>query len=129
MSILWKKFKEKRRNNLFMKGSYFEEVSYLLSSSLSLKILIAISSLPFPTPTLIAKTIKCSPSNVSTKLIKLREKGLTICITPERRKGRIYKLTKKGKIVIGFLNNSGVIINFKSYELGYEEGKSKIKRI
>lgn len=106
---------------------YLEEVSYLLASSLSLKILLAISFLPIPTPTLIAKAIKCSPSNVSTKLIKLREKGLTICVTPDRRKGRIYRLTTKGKSVVEFLSNVDKKINIEFFELEYE--KSKVKRL
>ena len=77
--------------------SYAEEVSYLAISPLARKILEAIYEKNTLTPTLIAKTIGVSPSNVSTKLIELKEKGLVECVTPERRKGRLYLLTTKGK--------------------------------
>jgi len=108
-------------------SSYINDVSYLLSSSLSLKILLAIEILNLATPTLIAKAIKCSPSNVSTKLIELRKKGLAICVTPERKKGRIYKLTKKGKIVVSYFDDVKNSINVEWYNLRYD--KSKMERI
>ena len=57
------------------------------------------------TPTEISKMTKIARSNVSTKLIYLRKKGLVECVTPQRRKGRLYALTKKGKDVMYFLNS------------------------
>jgi len=85
---------------------YAEELGYVIASSLSQRILAAIHLLSYPTPTLIAKTIKVSPSNVSTKLIELRKRGLVECITPQRRKGRIYALTKKGEYIVNTMNGN-----------------------
>ncbi|MEM5815199.1 MAG: hypothetical protein QXD89_01785 [Candidatus Aenigmatarchaeota archaeon] len=101
-----------------------EDLSFLLASSLSLKILFAIYQLPVPTPTLIAKFVQTSPSNVSTKLIFLKRRGLTVCLTPERRKGRIYTLTKKGKYIIDLLNSrvKRLILNA---EIKYVKAKGK----
>lgn len=82
---------------------YADELSYLVASPLARKILIALRELLMLTPTQIGKIISLSTSNVSTKLIELRRKGLVECITPERRKGRFYSLTQKGKRVSKFI--------------------------
>ncbi|MCX8190992.1 MAG: hypothetical protein N3D78_02310 [Candidatus Aenigmarchaeota archaeon] len=110
-------------------NEYLDEISYLFASSLSRKILITINILSFTTPTVIAKIIKTSPSNVSTKLIKLREKGLVVCLTPERKKGRIYGLTKKGEYVIKFFDGykAELNLNRELFEIKYVG--SKIKRL
>lgn len=105
-------------------GEFLDDISFLLASNLCLKIMFAISELSISTPTLIAKSIKCSPSNVSTKLIVLRRRGLAICVTPDRRKGRIYKLTKKGRIVLRFIAEADSKIKTEKHKIEYAESQS-----
>jgi len=80
---------------------YWDEVSFLETSKLAYKIMdiLHIHTQPL-TPTQIAKLTHIARSNVSTKLIHLKHKGLVECITPKRRKGRFYSLTPKGKKVV-----------------------------
>lgn len=49
------------------------------------------------TPTILAKNIGINLANVSRALTELDDKELVVCLTPKKRVGRIYALTKKGK--------------------------------
>jgi len=51
------------------------------------------------TPTYLAKSLKTSLPNISLKLRDLLDSGLVECVNPSDRKGRIYKLTRKGEDV------------------------------
>jgi len=80
---------------------YWDEVSFLESSKLAYRVVEILHVYTQPlTPTQIAKITHIARSNVSTKLIHLKRRGLVECITPKRRKGRYYLLTPKGKTVI-----------------------------
>ena len=48
------------------------------------------------------------PNHISNVLRQLREHDLVECINPEVKKGRLYRLTDKGKIVI---ENIDILIN------------------
>jgi len=100
---------------------YGEDLGYLISSSISRKVLHALQN-GYQTPTGLSKFLKISLSNISTKLGELKKRGLVNCINPERRKGRIYVITEKGKFLIENLPN-GYKVDFN---LSYE---SQIKRI
>jgi len=100
---------------------YAEDLGYLISSSISRKVLHALQ-IGYQTPTGLSKFLKISLSNISTKLSELKRRGLVDCINPERRKGRIYVITEKGKFLIEKLPN-GYKIDFN---LDYE---GQIKRI
>ena len=54
-------------------------------------------------PTVIAKDAGILPNHVSKVLKELKEKELVICINEEVRKGRLYKLTKEGHIILNEL--------------------------
>jgi len=100
---------------------YAEDLGYLISSSISRKVLHALQ-VGYQTPTGLSKFLKISLSNISTKLSELKRRGLVDCINPERRKGRIYVITKKGKFLIESLPNG-----YKTeFNLDYED---QIKRI
>ena len=49
------------------------------------------------TPTKIAKALKLSQGNVSRTLQKLMKKRLVKCINPEKKVGKLYKVTALGK--------------------------------
>lgn len=52
------------------------------------------------TPTILAKNTDLNLANVSRTLTELGKRGLVICLTPKKRVGRIYSLTKTGKDVL-----------------------------
>jgi len=81
----------------YMTGLW-EDVSFLLSSKLSRKILECLNKAKRPiSPIQIARKTGIAKGNVSTKLKHLREKALVECINPSAHKWRFYKLTERGR--------------------------------
>jgi len=78
----------------------WKEVSYVLGSPASKKILITLCQKSPLAPLQIAKETNMARSNVSTKLVGLRKMDLVEVINPEARKWRFYRISKKGKVVL-----------------------------
>ncbi|MCH7647108.1 MAG: winged helix-turn-helix transcriptional regulator [Thaumarchaeota archaeon] len=72
----------------------WEEISYVVASK-TRKLIVLKLETP-RTPTFLAKDLSVNLANISRSLSELEEKGIVICLTPERRMGKIYSLTKKG---------------------------------
>ena len=51
------------------------------------------------TPTQIAEKSGYSLNHTSRVLSEFRKKGIAKCINPKQKTGRLYKLTKKGKLI------------------------------
>lgn len=49
------------------------------------------------TPTVLAKEMQLHRSVISRALLDLEKEGLVVCLNPESKKERYYKLTKKGE--------------------------------
>jgi DNA-binding MarR family transcriptional regulator len=94
---------------------YGEDLGYLVASSISRRLLYALTS-GRQTPTALSKLLKISLSNVSMKLKELEKRGLVHCINPGRRKGKIYIITEKGKFLLDNLPNSYKVENNSTYE-------------
>ena len=77
----------------------WEDVSYVIASRTRKAILLKLDSPR--TPTFLAKDLNINLANVSRALAELEDRGITICLTPKQRVGKIYSLTKKGKDVLG----------------------------
>ncbi len=76
----------------------YTEISLVLGSPLCRKILELLGKTEHPlTPLEISKGTGIARSNVSTKLMDLTRFKLVICVNPERRKWRFYKITRKGE--------------------------------
>ena len=72
----------------------WEEISYVVASK-TRKLIVLKLETP-RTPTFLAKDLSVNLANISRSLSELEEKGIVICLTPKRRMGKIYSLTKKG---------------------------------
>ncbi len=48
------------------------------------------------TPTVLAKELNLHRSVISRSLIDLEKKGLVVCLNPQSKKERYYKITEKG---------------------------------
>ena len=57
------------------------------------------------TPTEIGHAINLRPNHTRNILSDLRKKDLVYCATPKVHKGKLYTLTKKGKIVYTYLEH------------------------
>ncbi len=76
----------------------WERVSYVVASKTRKSIIL---KLEIPrTPTFLAKSLDVNLANVSRSLSELEEKKILVCLTPKKRVGRIYSLTKEGKAVL-----------------------------
>lgn len=75
----------------------WNDVGFVLRSRQRKEILFLLKT--EKTPSLVARHMKSSISNVSLKLADLEKRGIIRCINPKDRKGRIYSLTTKGNEV------------------------------
>ncbi|MCH8914945.1 MAG: winged helix-turn-helix transcriptional regulator [Thaumarchaeota archaeon] len=81
----------------------WEEISYVVASK-TRKLIVLKLETP-RTPTFLAKDLSVNLANISRSLSELEEKGIVICLTPERRMGKIYSLTKKGTKASDIIKN------------------------
>ena len=73
----------------------WNDVGYVYASKYRKKVLESLSIRP-KTPSTIAKEANIRITHVSRALNQLVNKGLVECLTPERFRGKIYRLTPKG---------------------------------
>lgn len=52
------------------------------------------------TPTYLAKSLSVNLANISRTLAELEGKGIAVCLNPRQKVGKIYSLTKKGKVLL-----------------------------
>ena len=76
----------------------WEDVSFVEADKIRLSILKALTEPK--TPKDLANTVKRSMPEVSRALRQLKQKNLVVCLTPNRRKGRLYDRTDSGKTVL-----------------------------
>ena len=77
---------------------FWKDVSYILGSKLSKKILETLTE--EKTPKQISKDTDIARSNVSTKLAGLLKRGLVKCLNPSDKKWRFYIISDRGKKVL-----------------------------
>ena len=81
------------------KKKEWDEVGYIISSKIRLKILINIAH-GASTPSKISAKLGEPTSQISTALRELLKIGAVECLTPERRKGKLYIATEKGRKIL-----------------------------
>lgn len=74
-------------------------LGFVLASEYRKKVIIFLQDRP-NTPSVISEKTKIYPSHISNTLSELVEKKLVVCITPKLRKGKLYKLTTIGLIIL-----------------------------
>lgn len=76
----------------------YDLVSFVVRSKVRLSIL---NKLDKPiTPTKLASLLKNHRPTISRSLLEMTKKGLVECLTPKEKIGRLYLITKKGRIVL-----------------------------
>jgi DNA-binding MarR family transcriptional regulator len=76
----------------------WREYGYVIASKYRVKVVFSLYQHP-KTPSQIAGETGLGRSHVSRTLKELLEMGITLCLTPNARKGKVYQLTKKGKVI------------------------------
>ena len=79
------------------------EISYVQISKYRTKVVKALDG-EVKIPTQIARDSDIRPNHISKVLSELKAHELVECINPEVRKGRLYRLTEKGKTVSKNIN-------------------------
>lgn len=78
---------------------YYELISYVRASEIRFNILSTLND-TIQTPTELKEKFKVPISRVSAILKELSDKNLVENLTPERRKSKMFSITKKGKTVL-----------------------------
>ena len=78
------------------------EISYVQISSYRLKVIKALED-DVKIPSQIAKDSEIRQNHISKVLSELKAHELVECINPEVRKGRLYRLTDKGEVILNNL--------------------------
>lgn len=79
-------------------------LGYVQASKYRKKVLLALKD-ELLRPKDIADETKYPQSHVSSTLSELVKQNLVVCVNPESRKGRLYKLTNDGQIVLDHLKS------------------------
>ena len=82
-----------------MNDSYYDDYSFIYASRYRPKILEALLR-ELRTPSEISRITGISMGIVTKILMEFRKRGLVECKTPDKKKGRIYTLTKRGRDLI-----------------------------
>jgi len=81
----------------------WDSYSFVISSEYRKKILKALESRP-KTPTELKNETGYYLSHISTTLKELEEKSLVTCLTPRRRKGKLFQLDESGQAIVNKLS-------------------------
>jgi len=79
--------------------SMWKEVSFVTASKARSRILKELDN-KIRTPTQLSRELKMPLSTVSLSLKQLLEDGLINCLTPTRRKAKLYEISEIGKKVL-----------------------------
>ena len=77
----------------------WKKVGYVQSSTYRTKVMKSLDG-ETKIPSQIAKDTDIIQNHMSATLKQLMEQELVVCINPEVRKGRLYRLTDKGEIIV-----------------------------
>jgi len=77
----------------------WESIGFLVSSEIRQSVLRTLSE-NRSTPSQISAAIERPMSHVSRALKELQDRKLAVCLTPERKKGRVYQITGLGESVL-----------------------------
>lgn len=92
-----------------MNTDRWEMISFIMSSGYRRNLLLKLSDNSPMTPSQIAKTLECNISHTSRLLKEMGMKGLIICLTPEKKRYKLFKISEKGLEYIEEIKRQGLI--------------------
>jgi predicted transcriptional regulator len=87
------------------RGLDWKKYGYVISSGYRQKVILGLTQGP-KTPKQISIDTKLYLSHVSHTLKELSSLNIVICLTPELRRGRVYKLTKDGREIAAYIKGA-----------------------
>ena len=91
---------------MFNDYEIIKTASYIDSSKQRKEIVKILSNDSFKKPSDLAKELDIRTNHVSRVLKDLKEEEIVICVNEEEKRGRLYKLTDKGKDAYDFIINN-----------------------
>jgi predicted transcriptional regulator len=82
---------------------YLNDLSLIKASKHKQKIINTLADGNLKIPSEIGKLIGLKTNHVSSNLKELKERGIIKCLNEDKKKGRLYCITKRGKILSGLL--------------------------
>lgn len=86
-----------------------DEMGYVTASSYRTRVMRLLSDGNVRTPKEMCNTLEMQFSNLSRATKELEEKELVECINPDTRKGKMKRITTKGKEVMKALESEGML--------------------
>lgn len=83
---------------------YLTIAAYIKCSDYRVKVVSYLRDHEYGIPRDIAKGIGIRQNHISKVLSELKSKRVIVCLNPEARKGRIYRLTDEGEKVLEFMD-------------------------
>jgi len=88
-----------KSNFILMETEYIDEIGFVKISEQRQKIMKDLKD-KLKIPTEIAKSTNMSVSEVSRSLRTLKDREIVVCLNENKRVGRVYTLTDKGKKIL-----------------------------
>ena len=88
-----------KSNFIFMECEYIDEIGFVKISKQRQMIMKDLKD-KLKIPTEIAKSTNMSVSEVSRSLRTLKDREIVVCLNENKRVGRVYTLTDKGKEIL-----------------------------
>lgn len=80
----------------------FEELGYVMSSKHRPNVMKSLKE-RMKMPSQICQELDLLPNHISMILGELKDHDLVVCVNPNAAKGRLYRLTEKGRAVLEYL--------------------------
>ncbi len=90
--------------NMSSEDDYLKIAAYIKCSDYRVKVVNFLRDHEYGMPRDIAKGIGIRQNHISKVFSELKSKGVIVCLNPEVRKGRIYRLTSEGEKVLEFMD-------------------------
>ncbi len=86
----------------------WDKVSFVMSSEYRKRIFLELTENP-KTPKRLANNLDLALSHVSGTLTDLKKENIVKCLTPERRKYKLYVLTDEGKDLFSTMKENNIL--------------------
>ena len=82
---------------------YLEELSIIKASKHKQNIVRILSDKTIKIPSEIGNVLEIKTNHISANLKELKDMNVVKCLNEEKKKGRLYRITDKGMVLIEFL--------------------------
>lgn len=89
-----------------MQKELIDSISFVKSSKYRFKVLNALNKRELLTPKEISNFVTIRQNHVSMTLTELSNNNLVQCVNAESKRGRLYQITKLGKITLNWIEDN-----------------------